>query len=110
MEFKDSLREARKAAGLTQGQVAELMNITKSTYCGYETGKRQPDVAKIKQISDILGIPADKLLQTGHAISSQSLPPRDQKEDELVQLFRNMTPEERDMVTAVMKSITDRKK
>lgn len=110
MEFKDSLREARKAAGLTQGQVAEMMNITKSTYCGYETGKRQPDVAKIKQISDILGIPADKLLQTGHAVSSQPTQKRNQKEDELVELFRSMTPEERDMVTAVIKTIMDRKK
>lgn len=106
MEFKDSLREARKAAGLTQEQVAEMMNITKSTYCGYETGKRQPDVAKIKQISNILGIPADKLLQTGHASDIS----RDQKEDELVQMFKSLTSEERDIVNTMVKAIIDKRK
>jgi len=41
------------------------MRIDKSTYCGYETGKRQPDVAKIKQLSAFLGVSGDVLLETG---------------------------------------------
>lgn len=65
MTFCEALRMAREKKGLTQQQVADAMDITKSTYCGYETGKRQPDVNKIKQISKILGVPADQLLQTG---------------------------------------------
>ncbi len=65
MEFMTKLREARIAAGLTQKQVAEAMGITSSTYCGYETGKRTPDVTKIKQLSKVLGIAADDLLDTG---------------------------------------------
>lgn len=65
MGFSTQLRAARIAAGLTQRQVAEAMGITNSTYCGYETGKREPDVAKIKQLSKILDIPADDLLDTG---------------------------------------------
>lgn len=38
---------------------------TNSTYCGYETGKRQPDVAKIKQLAKILKTSGDFLLETG---------------------------------------------
>lgn len=64
MGFADNLRNTRLSAGLTQQQVADQMGITKSTYCGYETGKRQPDVQKIKQISQILGVPSDVLLET----------------------------------------------
>lgn len=64
MGFADNLRNARLSAGLTQQQVADQMGITKSTYCGYETEKRQPDVQKIKQISQILGVPSDVLLET----------------------------------------------
>ena len=41
------------------------MGITKSTYCGYETGKRQPDVAKLKQLARILNTSGDVLLETG---------------------------------------------
>ena len=67
MGFSDALRAAREEKGYTQQYVAERMGITKSTYCGYETGKRQPDVAKIKQLSAILGKSADDLLETDYS-------------------------------------------
>ena len=66
MGFAEQLRKARIASGLTQQQVADAMGITNSTYCGYETGKRQPDVQKIKQLSKILGVSGDSLLETGY--------------------------------------------
>ena len=43
MSFTERLKEARISVGYTQQQVADAMGITNSTYCGYETGKRQPD-------------------------------------------------------------------
>ena len=66
MSFPEQLKRARIAAGLTQQEVADAMGITNSTYCGYETGKRQPDVQKIKQLSCILGVSGDDLLETGY--------------------------------------------
>lgn len=64
MGFQEQLKKARLQLGYTQQQVADLMGITKSTYCGYETGKRQPDVAKIKQLAKILNTSGDILLET----------------------------------------------
>ena len=66
MGFGEKLRTAREKSGMTQQQVADIMQIDKSTYCGYETGKRQPDVQKIKMLSQILGISGDELLETGY--------------------------------------------
>lgn len=66
MGFGEKLRAAREKSGMTQQQVADIMKIDKSTYCGYETGKRQPDVQKIKQLSQILGVSGDELLETGY--------------------------------------------
>lgn len=65
MGFPEQLKKARLNMDYTQQQVADLMGITKSTYCGYETGKRQPDVAKIKQLACILNTSGDVLLETG---------------------------------------------
>ena len=62
MEFHDKLRSARTDAGLTQQQVADKMGITKSTYCGYETGKREPDVRKIKELAQILNVTGSYLI------------------------------------------------
>lgn len=65
MSFHQKLKQARVAAGLTQQQVADALDITASAYCGYEIGKRQPDVQKIKMLARILGISGDELLETG---------------------------------------------
>ncbi len=67
MSFGDRLRKARESRGYTQQQIADRIGIDKSTYCGYETEKRQPDVKKIKQLSRILGVSGDDLLETGFA-------------------------------------------
>lgn len=65
MEFYEELKAARIKAGLTQQQIADEIGITKSTYCGYETAKRNPDPQRIKQLAKVLHIYADTLLDTG---------------------------------------------
>lgn len=65
MGFPEQLRKARIQAGLTQIQIAEALGIKDSTYSGYETGKRHPDVEKIKQLLKILNTSGDFLLETG---------------------------------------------
>lgn len=79
MGFAEQLKRARLAAGMTQQQVAEAMGITGSTYCGYETGKRQPDVLKIKRLADILHTSGDILLETGFGRDSGSEKPSSAK-------------------------------
>lgn len=64
MDFNENLKEARKSCGLTQQEVADILGIDKSTYSGYETGKREPDVKKIKALSSILSVTPDFLLGT----------------------------------------------
>ena len=65
MEFYEELKAASIKAGLTQQQIADEIGITKSTYCGYETAKRNPDPQRIKQLAKVLHISADTLLDTG---------------------------------------------
>ena len=72
MSFGEKLRAARESKGYTQQQVADHMGIDKSTYCGYETGKRQPDVQKIKLLSKFLGVSGDDLLETGFASNEKA--------------------------------------
>lgn len=64
MTFGENLKRARERKGYTQQQVADRLGITKSTYCGYETGKRKPDVPKIKALAVALNTPSDALLET----------------------------------------------
>ena len=83
MGFGEKLRTAREKTGMTQQQVADIMQIDKSTYCGYETGKRQPDVQKIKMLSQILGISGDELLETGYEKAPTSEGERSVSDDDI---------------------------
>lgn len=60
--FFENLRDARKAAGLSQTYVAQQLGVAKSTYSLYESGKREPDVTKIKKLAQIIGVSSDALL------------------------------------------------
>ena len=84
MSFSEQLKKARLEAGYTQQQVADLMGITNSTYCGYETGKRQPDVEKIRLIAKLLNTSGDILLETGFDIQGTEKAPAP-KERELTE-------------------------
>lgn len=63
MAFCDRLKESRTKAGLTQEQLSEQLGIAKSTLSGYESGNREPTVATIARILEILNIDANYLYQ-----------------------------------------------
>lgn len=60
--FSENLKNARKRKGLTQAEIAEAIGVAKSTYSLYESGKREPDVQKIKQLAEVLNMTGDELL------------------------------------------------
>lgn len=63
MSFSTKLKELRQARGLTQEQMAELIEISPRAYRGYEAGKTMPRIATIKKIVIALDTTADVLLE-----------------------------------------------
>ncbi len=114
MSFSEQLKKARLAIGYTQQEIADLMGITNSTYCGYETGKRQPDVAKIKQLATILNTSGDILLETGFKQNSTSENKTEMlntnteqsaKQNEALSIFKSLRPEFQDYALEQMKNL-----
>ena len=68
------LKEIRVKKGLTQKQIANKIGIGVTTYSGYETGYSNPDIDKLMQISDILGVTIDFLV--GHESLEQASEPK----------------------------------
>lgn len=62
LNINERLRELRIKCGYTQNQVAKLLNIDRSTYAYYETGKTRPDVSTLMMLSKIFNIPINELL------------------------------------------------
>ena len=60
--MKFSIREKRKAAGLTQERMAEELGISTGLYNGLETGKRRLNITYLEGIADTLGVGVSDLL------------------------------------------------
>lgn len=54
--FRDRLREARRAAGLTQSEVARRLKKPQSFISKAETGERRLDFVELEQLADIYGV------------------------------------------------------
>ncbi len=56
------LRKLRESKKLTQADVASALEIERSTYTKYESGKSKPDSEMLIKISDFFGVSVDYLL------------------------------------------------
>ena len=54
-----SLKAARANADMTQREWAEKLNVTVDTVLNWETGKSEPKLSQLRQISELSGIPMD---------------------------------------------------
>ncbi len=56
------LRETRRARGLTQGQLAVRLHVTRQAVSRWEVGQTVPDVANLARAAEVLGCTVDGLL------------------------------------------------
>lgn len=69
MTFGEKLREARKAAGLSQEQLAEKLSVSRSAVAKWEVDNGMPDVSNLKAMAQLLDISIDYLLDEDEKIS-----------------------------------------
>lgn len=58
----ERLRELRTEAGLSQGQLADILSLHKSTISLYEHGRREPDAETMQTIAAYFHVSVDYLL------------------------------------------------
>ena len=62
MKLAERLRELRKERNLRQEHVAVALDISMSSYCLYEQGKREPNTSVLCRMADYYGVTTDYLL------------------------------------------------
>lgn len=60
--MNENLKNARKAARLTQAELASKIGITQSGYSDWERGETKIDSASLAKLSEILGVSIDYLV------------------------------------------------
>lgn len=63
MTFGEKLQEARKKAGFTQEQFAEVLSVSRSAVAKWETDKGVPDIENLKTMAKLLDVSIDYLLE-----------------------------------------------
>lgn len=64
--FAENVAALRRAAGMTQLQMAERLNYSDKAISKWERGESIPDVAMLKAVADLFSVPVDYLLEREH--------------------------------------------
>lgn len=101
------IRQLREEGGLTQAELAERLEVDRSTVTAYETGKREPNTAGLRLIASIFGVSVDYLLGVSADMGSpepQHVPP-DLPADVKAELM-TLPPEWRDLAFYATRKLT----
>ena len=60
--IRERIKEARQERGLSQEELAQIINSTKSAISRYESGKRQPRIEQLKSIASALDVDVNWLM------------------------------------------------
>jgi len=65
MKFDEKLQKLRKEKGLSQEELAEMMNVSRQAVSRWEGGLSYPETEKIITLSEVFGVTVDSLLKEG---------------------------------------------
>ena len=68
MTFGEKLKSARKSVGLTQEQLADKLLISRQAITKWESDRGMPDIENLRQLSKLLNVSIDYLLDEGENI------------------------------------------
>ncbi len=57
-----NIERLRKERGLTQEQVAKMLNLSRPTYVNIESGEREPNVSELERLAAVFGVSMSELL------------------------------------------------
>lgn len=71
--FTKKIKNLRQNKGLTQAEMAEKIDVARTTYAMYEQGKREPDFEILEKIADYFNVSTDYLLGRTDAKNQEEL-------------------------------------
>ncbi len=96
--FGSHLRKLRKKnCKYSQLEMANMLNISRSTYTYYETGKSEPGQEKLKKLCEILNVDFNTLLSYNEPVEGESAVASTADNQDLLKL---LTPSEEQLILA----------
>lgn len=104
-----TIKKIREEKGLTQQQVADIVNMHRSNYSKVENGDRELSIEAINKIAKHFGMTIDQLVNfDGHIPTEVTI--EDKSLLEQVRLIQELEPEEKNMVFKMIDTFLTKKK
>lgn len=105
MAFGDKLRESLEQRELLQVDFAKKMNVSKSSLNSYINNHQLPNILLVRDMAKELGVSIDYLLDYQPNAEGVAVSP---KEAELVRDFRALSAEQRGVISALVKMLSEK--
>lgn len=103
------IKKIREEKGLTQQQVADIVNMHRSNYSKVENGDRELSIEAINKIAKHFGMTIDQLVNFDGQIPTE-VTIEDKSLLEQVRLIQELEPEEKNMVFKMIDTFLTKKK
>lgn len=99
-EFGNKIKELRLLKGLKQQEIADILNVHKTTISSWELGKQEPNIDNIKILAKIFNISTDYLfgIENEEGIKFYNSYPDKLDKRELIESINKLTIKEEDKV------------
>ena len=111
VNFKTTLKQLRKKAGLTQAELAVAIGTSQAAVANYESGSKAPELAKLPAIAKALGVAVAELFEEGQtgqqAAKARGNPNR--RTVKLQKAFEKLKPVEQQFVLKQIEGLAGQK-
>lgn len=104
-----TLKTLRKEKGMTQRQIAELVNMHRSNYSKVESGERELSLEAISKIAQYFGLTVDELINFDNTVL-QEVSVEDKALVEQIRLMQELEEEERAVIFKMIDTFLTQKK
>ena len=97
----DKLKELRKNFCMTQDDIAELLDMSRTTFSKYENGAANPPLSVLRKLSAIYNVPIEYLIHdepSSKMIFNSGTEDKVPEEESAFQYFSQLTKEERMLI------------
>jgi transcriptional regulator with XRE-family HTH domain len=109
MNIADNIKRIREEKGLLQKQVAEHINVDKSTYSKIEKSLRDVTVIELNKIAQLFDLTVDQIINLEDDIP-QAVTLEDKTEDERLKLIDKLDEEDKSTIFKIIDKMLTNKK
>ena len=89
MTLGEKIQVLRKQKGLSQEQLADMLNLSRQAISKWETNESQPDIERLIGISNLFKVSIDFLIKDGHTSAPAPLHKPEQSTQHFIRTSRN---------------------